>query len=377
MKKKENKTLTDVEIKQIIDFYLKFKEEDILMRLLKNKQHRTSNTYRHVCLVCEECIYYGIRKRKRYDYKSLIRGALLHDFYFYDWRVDKVNKKGHASKHPFRAIENAKKYFNLNKIELDIISSHMWPINLFKFPKTKEGRLVMLVDKMVTLKEVFAKKKKTLIFDLDGTLLDTLLDLKEATNYALKQFSYPPRTEEEIRNFIGNGVSKLIERAIPEGINNPNYLSALKIFKEYYEAHCDVYTKPYPLMKETLLKLKAHGYTLAVVTNKVDEIANKLIDKYYPNIFSCVQGDVPFLKKKPSNEMVKYCLKKLKIKKPNKCIYIGDTDVDYLTAKNSKMEVILVSYGYRDKGSLIKLDGAPIIIDEPFHLIDIIIGGNK
>lgn len=376
MKKKTNIPLTDKEIKDIIDFYHSFEEEEVLHRLLKNKQHRTSNTYRHVCLVCEECMYYGIRRNIHYDYHSLIRGALLHDLFFYDWRVDKENRKGHAFEHPQRALDNAKKYYSLNPTEIDIIKCHMWPINFFQYPKTPEGRLVMWIDKKVTIQEVFARKKRTLFFDLDGTLLDTLDDLKEATNYALKTFGYPERTREEIKSFIGNGVSKLIERAIPNGLNNDNYDQCLEIFRQYYNEHCDVLTKPYPLMKKTLTTLKSKGYTLAVITNKVDAIAKKLIEKYYPNLFSFVQGDVPFLKKKPSKEMVEYVRKKMKVAK-RKCIYIGDTDVDYLTSQNANIEVILVSYGYRDKKDLIKLDGTPIIIDYPQQLIDVIIGGNK
>lgn len=370
---KKIEPLSKEEINEIINFYLNFKEKEIFEKLMLTKQHRTSNTFRHVCLVTEECIYYGIKNNIRYDYKSLIRGAMLHDFYFYDWRKDKINKKGHLRKHPSRAMENALKVFNLNKIEKDIIYNHMWPITLFHIPKSKEAKLVSRMDKKVTLKEFLAKRKKTVLFDLDGTLLDTLEDLQIATNYALKKYNYPERTLDEIRSFIGNGVAKLIERSLPDGINNKDYPSVLKDFKDYYSSHYSFKTKPYPNMKKVLKTLKEKGYSLGVITNKVDHIAKDLINTYYPNLFNVVQGDLDNLKKKPNPEMGNKVLKQLKIKNKRKVIYVGDTNVDYEFAKNLKVNVILVSYGYRNKIDLLKLKNEPIIIDSPFQLLNILL----
>lgn len=369
----KKKPLSEEEKENIINYYLEFKKNPIFNKLLKAKQHRTSNTYRHSCLVCEECLYHGIKKNLRYNYKSLIRGALLHDFFFYDWRINKKYKKGHLLKHPKRALENAKKIFNLNNIEIDIIKNHMWPITLFHFPKTREGRLVMMVDKKVTIKEFFSKKKKTILFDLDGTLLDTLSDLADATNYALGKYHYPIRTIEEIRNFIGNGVNKLIERALPNGINNHDYENVLKEFKTYYANHYAIKTKPYEGMKEVLLTLKKKGFTLGVITNKVDHIAKDLINKFYPDLFSVVQGDEAGLDKKPNPIMGKKVFKKLKIKNKRKVMYVGDTNVDYEFAKNLKIDVIIVTYGYRKKEDLINLKDAPIMIDNPEQLLKILL----
>ena len=151
-------------------FYISFRTNPILNKLLNTKQHRTSNTYRHVSLVAKKAVQYALKRNLDIDYYSLIRGAFLHDLFFYDWRKNKDKAFHHLTRHPQEAYENAKQYFDLNETEKDIIISHMWPITLFHFPKTKEGRIVMRVDKLTTFKEVFAKSKEIIIFDLDGTL---------------------------------------------------------------------------------------------------------------------------------------------------------------------------------------------------------------
>ena len=217
-------------------------------------------------------------------------------------------------------------------------------------------------------------KKKLLVFDLDGTLMNTLKDLNVATNFALKKYNYEPRTLEQTRKDIGNGVAMLIARSIPDGMNNPNYPECLANFKTYYKAHYFENTFPYEKVKETLTILKSKGYLLAVVSNKFDEGAKKLVNYYLPNIFDRIQGSLPELGLgyKPSPDLVNKVLSELNINNKD-ALYIGDTEVDYQTAVNSNLDVVMVSYGYRDRSFLEDIiKNSPIIdsIDELINLLD-------
>ena len=216
-------------------------------------------------------------------------------------------------------------------------------------------------------------KKKLLIFDLDGTLMNTLKDLNVATNYALKKYNYEPRTLEKTRKDIGNGVAMLIARSIPYGMDNPNYKECLANFKAYYKAHYFENTFPYEKVKETLTILKTKGYLLAVVSNKFDEGAKKLVTYYLPNLFDRIQGSLPELGLgyKPDPDLVNKVLKELKIDNKD-ALYIGDTEVDYQTAINSKLDVVMVSYGYRDREVLEKVTKNSPIIDSIDELINIL-----
>ncbi len=367
----KKRVISKEEIDKIYNFYKEFRKNALLLKMANVKQHRSSNTYRHSCLVTEYALKYALNKKLDIDYYSLIRGSMLHDLYLYDWRMEKDKKKNHLRNHPLIAFKNACKEFDLNKIEKDIIVNHMWPITLLHYPRSKEGQIVMFIDKKVTFVELLAKNKSVLIFDLDGTLLDTLKDLNEAVNYTMKQYNYPLRSMTQTRNDIGNGVAKLIARSIPDNESNPNYQKCLETFKQYYMTHYSVYTKPFPYMKETLIKLKERGYRLSVVTNKVNDIAQDIINTFYPNIFDYVLGEGPNFKKKPAPDMVNYVIKKLKLKR-RKIIYIGDTEVDYQTAKNAKVKPILVTYGYRNRDQLIKIEDVVPLIDCPKDLLKIL-----
>lgn len=190
--------------------------------------------------------------------------------------------------------------------------------------------------------------KKLLIFDLDGTLLNTLDDLANAVNHALTVFGYENKSKEFVRKAIGNGVAVLISRCIENGMDNPNYKDVLSTFRKHYFSHYLDNTIPYENMLHTLTNLKKHGYKLAVVSNKIHEVTSNLITHYFPGIFDMIQGDVPTLNKKPNPDMVNRVLNELKIGNDEAC-YIGDTNVDYETAKNSNIDVLLVTYGYRTK----------------------------
>lgn len=193
--------------------------------------------------------------------------------------------------------------------------------------------------------------KKAIIFDLDGTLLNTIKDLQSSVNFALNSFNYPRKSETYVRKAIGNGVAKLIERCIKGGTNNPDYEPCLKTFREHYRSHYKDKTKPYPYMKIALRKLKRDGYRLGVVTNKIHEAANDLINIIYPDMFEYVIGDQVGVPKKPSPDMVNMILTKMNLK-AEECYYVGDSNVDYETAANSNLDVVLVTYGYRTKEEL-------------------------
>lgn len=210
--------------------------------------------------------------------------------------------------------------------------------------------------------------KKAVIFDLDGTLLNTLDDLADSTNYALSKFGYPTRTIEEVRQFVGNGVAKLIERAIPEGKNNPNFEKCLSIFKENYAQNMYNKTAPYNGIIEMLSNLKSKGIKIAVVSNKFDLAVKELCKKYFEGFidFAAGENEAQGIKKKPAPGTVLSVLNEFNFA-PEDAVYVGDSDVDIMTAKNSKMPCISVTWGFRDKKFLLE-NGATILINAPSEI---------
>lgn len=210
--------------------------------------------------------------------------------------------------------------------------------------------------------------KKAVIFDLDGTLLNTLDDLADSTNYALSKFGYPIRTIEEVRQFVGNGVAKLIERAIPDGKNNPNFEKCLSIFKENYAQNMYNKTAPYNGIIEMLSNLKSKGIKIAVVSNKFDLAVKELCKKYFEGFidFAAGENEAQGIKKKPAPDTVISVLNEFNFA-PEDAVYVGDSDVDIMTAKNSKMPCISVTWGFRDKKFLLE-NGATILINAPSEI---------
>lgn len=209
---------------------------------------------------------------------------------------------------------------------------------------------------------------KTVIFDLDGTLLNTLLDLKESTNYALRQFGYPERTLEEIRYFVGNGVRKLIERAVPE--NCENVEECLDVFKKHYEKNMYNNTVSYNYIETMLKTLKSEGIKLGVVSNKFDLAVKELCKKYYDGLVDIAIGQGGDVLPKPSPFGVFKAMEELGADKAS-TIYVGDSEVDVQTAQNANIPCIGVTWGFRGRAYL---DGADYIIDDPCEIINIVRG---
>lgn len=214
-------------------------------------------------------------------------------------------------------------------------------------------------------------KYKAVIFDMDGTILNTLEDLKNATNYSLRQFGMPERSLEEVRMFVGNGIRKLVERAVPSGTSEEKIAQILDVFLEYYEIHSADNTSPYPGILELVEKLKKSGIKTAVSTNKADVPAQELGREYFNGIFDLIVGQQDGLKVKPAPDSVNKILSILDIQKKD-AIYIGDSDVDVQTAKNSGLDFIGVSWGFRGREFLEK-NGAKNIVDNANEILDLVI----
>ena len=214
------------------------------------------------------------------------------------------------------------------------------------------------------------RKISTIVFDLDGTLLNTLEDLADSTNYALRQYGFAERTLEEIRAFVGNGVRKLIERALPEGAENPLFNSVFSCFKSYYVDHCMEKTGLYAGIPEMLHELKSAGYHLAIVSNKLQSGVDELYEHYFSDTVEVAVGERPELNRKPAPDMVVLALETLGVS-TDEAVYVGDSDVDVATARNSGLPCISVLWGFRDKEFLVQ-HGAHCFAQTPEEICRII-----
>lgn len=216
------------------------------------------------------------------------------------------------------------------------------------------------------------KKYKAVIWDLDGTLLNTLEDLMNSVNYGLSKHGMPEITLEQTRRFVGNGVAKLVERAVPAGTDGNVQADVLKDFKEYYSIHSKDKTKPYDGVVELMTKLKAEGYKLAIVSNKLKEAVEELAGIYFPGLIDVAMGDTPGIPKKPAPDMIYKALELLGLEK-NEAVFIGDSDVDVATGINSGMDMITVLWGFRDKEELVKA-GAEVFAASTTELETVLCG---
>lgn len=213
-------------------------------------------------------------------------------------------------------------------------------------------------------------KIDTIIFDLDGTLLYTIEDLTDSTNYALKHFGYQTRTVEEITNFVGNGVRLLIERAIPDGKDNPNLEECLTLFKTHYSNNMFNKTKPYDNIIDTLKELKKQNYKTAVVSNKFDSAVKELCNKYFEGLINSAVGQRDNVNKKPAPDAVFEVMKELNVTS-EQCIYVGDSEVDIKTAENAGIPCISVTWGYKSIDFLYK-NGAETLIYSPEEILELV-----
>ena len=193
---------------------------------------------------------------------------------------------------------------------------------------------------------------RAVIFDLDGTLLNTLDDLAASTNAALRQFGYPERTVEEVRRFVGNGVRLLMVRALPQGEATPRFEEILAYFRQHYAAHCREATAPYPGIPALLARLRERGVRVAVVSNKFDAAVKDLCHAYFGGEVEVAVGESPAVAKKPAPDAVLAAMRELGVS-PADTVYVGDSEVDVETARRAGVPCISVLWGFRDRAELV------------------------
>ncbi len=194
---------------------------------------------------------------------------------------------------------------------------------------------------------------QTAIFDLDGTLLNTLEDLWYSTNYALKDSGFPARSLDEVRRFVGNGVAKLIERAVPDNISDEEMQRCLTTFRSHYSVHLTDHTGPYDGIPEVMKQLKEHGCRIGVVSNKFDAAVKALCADYFDGLYDTAIGESPLTAKKPAPDSVFKAMEELGAERGTS-VYIGDSEVDIETARNAGIPCIGVTWGFRD-GELLRV----------------------
>lgn len=208
---------------------------------------------------------------------------------------------------------------------------------------------------------------KTYIFDLDGTLLNTLGDLAASTNYALRQYGMTEHTIDDVRRFVGNGVGKLIERAIPGGLANPQYEDVLATFRKHYMLHSLDTTAPYPGIESLLHSLRSHGCNVAVVSNKFYNATVELCRHFFADTVEVAIGERENIRRKPAPDTVFEAMRQLGVSGED-TVYVGDSDVDVATARNSGIPCISVLWGFRDRDFLIE-HGATTFVNTPEDII--------
>ncbi len=194
---------------------------------------------------------------------------------------------------------------------------------------------------------------KAAIFDMDGTILNTLEDLTDSVNHTMKKHGLPTHDIDKVRFMVGNGIPTLISRAVPEGTSPEEEKEVLRSFMEYYTLHSADKTKPYPGISDLLKRLQAAGVKTAVVSNKADIAVQGLVEQYFDGLFDAAAGDREGVERKPAPDLVNLVLKQLGVR-PEEAVYIGDSDVDVATAKNAGLGGVFVDFGFRSREFLIE-----------------------
>ena len=207
-----------------------------------------------------------------------------------------------------------------------------------------------------------------LIFDLDGTLLNTLADLRDSTNYALQQFGFPERSTEEVRNFVGNGLRMLIRRAVPFETEEETVDAVLAVMKAHYREHYHDGTIPYDGILPFLHKMKMYGFRTAIVSNKADPMVQLLRTLYFDELIPVAVGELDGIPRKPAPDMVRIAMERLGCTEEH-TVYIGDSEVDIETAKNAGLPCLSVGWGFRSEKDL-RNAGAETVYRSPVELYD-------
>jgi len=212
--------------------------------------------------------------------------------------------------------------------------------------------------------------KQAVIFDLDGTLLNTLGDLRAATNHALAVRGLAPRSMDEIRRFVGNGIRLLICRAMPEGTSDAEIDAALEDFKAYYAAHIHDHTVPYDGIPQLLTALRKRGMKVAVLSNKIDSASQELIAYFFPGKTDVVFGEHVGVPRKPDPTSCRMVMQQLDVQ-PEQVLYVGDSGTDMQTAKNAGLYAVGVTWGFRSREVLTE-NGADVLVDSPAQILQIV-----
>ncbi|MBQ7180663.1 MAG: HAD-IIIA family hydrolase [Bacteroidaceae bacterium] len=211
---------------------------------------------------------------------------------------------------------------------------------------------------------------KTIIFDLDGTLLDTLEDLYLSVNHAMYSCGFPQRTLSEVRNFVGNGVRLLIHRAVPQGTPQPQKEACFQLFRAHYVQHCQDHTRPYPGIQEMLATLKKEGYRMGIVSNKLQAGVTELHEAWFRETIDVAVGESEGIRRKPAPDMVQHALRQLG-SPATEAVYVGDSDVDLETARQAGMPCISVLWGFRERAFL-SAHGATTFAERPDEIAKIL-----
>lgn len=215
-------------------------------------------------------------------------------------------------------------------------------------------------------------KFKAVIFDMDGTLLNTIEDITDSVNYILRKYDMPERTLDEVKHFVGNSSVKLIERAIQGGRENPQFDQILSDYEAYYVDHCNIKTGPYKHIPELLKELKNRDYKIAIVSNKSMDGVQELKNVYFGEWADVAIGVTDKLQRKPAPDECLEAMKKMYVKKED-CVYVGDSDVDHMTAKNTGIPCISCLWGFRTKDELIAAGaGENAFVSDPLEILDLV-----
>ena len=209
-------------------------------------------------------------------------------------------------------------------------------------------------------------KYQAVLFDMDGTVLDTLDDLCDSINHSLAEFSLPPVSREHVRQCLGNGAAYLVRHSIPEGCSPELEAAVLAFYKPWYDAHCLIKTAPYEGILPMMQRLKEQGLRLTIISNKPDSAVQELSAAFFPGLLELSVGESPSVRRKPAPDTVLTAASQIGLS-VDQCVYVGDSEVDLQTARNAGMDCISVTWGFRDEAQLIKA-GASVLVHTPEEL---------